>query len=359
MFKKIIAVIGCIGIMISYAINVSADDDTTTTINKRKVFLYPMSSSLSIEVDIPPGQTAVERKQYKLSSDENALSVSFKFKSEFQKKDIMFMSLYDINEEIYITPNNGVAATAADEFTFTGLTPEHVYRIGTSALFKEKTIDAVISKKNIPKAEISAKENRNVLPAAADIPAVSFDDIVLKLKELGIVNGYDDGSVRPDNKITRAEVCAIINRVIRQGKNSVTFIDFRVPFTDVKKDSWFYNDVMNLIDLEFINGYENNVFKPQDDITYNEYIKIASSLLFCEPYAETNGSYPDGYIAAAERLNLTKGIIFNGDDKITRKDAMKILYNTINSPIVLVKNYNVGSTHEYESSNISYMDFLQ
>ncbi|MBP3360802.1 MAG: S-layer homology domain-containing protein [Clostridia bacterium] len=358
MFKKIITIIGCIGIIISSEVNVSAADDTTTTINERMVFLYPMSSSLAVSIDILPGKNLIADTHYTLAADENALSVSFKFKSEADKKDIMLMSIYDISERRDITSNKVVAA-AADEFTFTGLTPEHIYSISASALFKEKTIDAVISKKNITDAEISANENRNVLPAPADIPAVSFDDIVLKLKELGIVNGYEDGSVRPDSKITRAEVCAIINRAIRQDGHSATFADSRVPFADVTENSWFYDDVMKLIDFRFVNGYENNVFKPQDDITYNEYIKIASSLLFCEPYAETNGGYSDGYIAAAEKLNLTKGISFNGNDKITRKDAMKILYNTINSPIILVKNYNVGSTHEYESSNISYMNFLQ
>ena len=77
------------------------------------------------------------------------------------------------------------------------------------------------------------------------------------------------------------------------------------------------------------------------------------------PYAETNGGYPNGYITAANNAGIIKGIEFNGNDKITRKDAMIILYNAINSPIVLVKSYNIGTSHEYALSDIAYMDFIK
>lgn len=356
MSKKIIAIIGSISIMISSTINVGANHDTTT-ISERKVFLYPIFTSLSVKQDIPQGsEGAVASKQFTLADDENSLSVSFKFKSETEKKDIMFVSVYDITENRYITSDKGVAVVA-ERCVFTGLTPGHEYMIRTSALFNEKTVDVVVS--TIKNKSAKPSENTNTIFNISNSTTSDFDDIASKLKELKIINGYEDGSVRPNNKITRAEVCAIINRTIHQGKSSMTSTNFDVPFVDIVQDAWYYDDVMKAKDFGLVDGYENNIFRPQNDITYNEYIKIITSLLHYSPYAETNGRYPDGYIAAADNAGILKGIVFDGNDKITRKDAMTILYKAINSPILLVKSYNIGTAHEYEMSDTEYIDFIE
>ena len=39
-------------------------------------------------------------------------------------------------------------------------------------------------------------------------------DSVVRLGELGIINGYEDGSFRPDNEVTRAEFCKIIDAMM-------------------------------------------------------------------------------------------------------------------------------------------------
>ncbi len=352
MFKKIITVFSCISIMFSSAITVCAADNTTM-ITDRKIFLYPVFTSLSVKKDIPQGaEDAAENEQFILADNENSLSVSFKFKSEADKKDIMFVSVYDMNEDKYVTSDKGAAVT--DTCIFTGLMPGHKYMLRASTLFNEKTVDVAISK---TKAETTVNNTSDFNVKNGVIS--NFDDIVSELKELQIINGYEDGSVRPDNKITRAEVCAIVNRVIRQGKSSMTDTSFGIPFTDITQEAWFYNDVMRSNEFGLVNGYDDNTFKPQNDITYNEYIKIITSMLQYVPYAETNGGYPNGYITAANNAGIIKGIEFNGNDKITRKDAMIILYNAINSPIVLVKSYNTGTSHEYALSDIAYMDFIK
>ena len=352
--KKTVAILSCISIMISSIINVGAVSDEMK-IEEKKIFLYPVFTSLSERQDVPDGtdDIAIENKQYTLSENENALSVKFIFDNKKEKNDIMFVSIYDIDADHYITSPKGVAV--AEECIFTGLASGHTYILKASTLFNEKTIDVVVSKLNIA----DDNTNSNILPQSTKSNSVSFNEITEELKELRIIDGYDDGSIRPENKITRAEVCAIINRTIKQGKSSMVTSYYGLSFDDVEENAWYYDDVIKSSDFGLINGYGDNTFKPQNDITYNEYIKMICSLLFCGSYAETNGGYPNGYMSAAENLGLVSGIYFNANEKITRKDAMIILHNALYVNIPVTEVYNIGNTHKYTASDISYIDFIK
>lgn len=64
------------------------------------------------------------------------------------------------------------------------------------------------------------------------------------MAELGIVNGYYDNDFRPGNKITRAEAVAVINRAIgRSGIGSV-IDEIECPFADISDEYWYYTDVL-------------------------------------------------------------------------------------------------------------------
>ena len=56
----------------------------------------------------------------------------------------------------------------------------------------------------------------------------------------GILNGYEDGSFKPENNITRAEIMAIINRL--QGRTSNENLK-EISFKDLKGDEWYYQDI--------------------------------------------------------------------------------------------------------------------
>lgn len=63
------------------------------------------------------------------------------------------------------------------------------------------------------------------------------------LSELGIVNGYYDNDFRPSNKITRAEAVAVINRAV--GRVNIGDVDgIECPFADVTPEFWYYADVL-------------------------------------------------------------------------------------------------------------------
>ena len=84
---------------------------------------------------------------------------------------------------------------------------------------------------------------------------------VKALKEYGVINGYEDGSFRPDNFITRAEFCKMVNVLFN-------FTDVGInDFSDVSYDDWYYVQVLIANEYEYINGFEDNTFRGNDKIT--------------------------------------------------------------------------------------------
>ena len=56
----------------------------------------------------------------------------------------------------------------------------------------------------------------------------------------GIINGYEDGSFRPENTITRAEAAKIVNVLLHRTGS----IQSSKTWNDVTPTAWYYNDVL-------------------------------------------------------------------------------------------------------------------
>ena len=72
-----------------------------------------------------------------------------------------------------------------------------------------------------------------------------FADAIAAAKELGILGGYPDGTVRPNNNITRAETCAIVNRVLerRPHDEHLGDVDDMRTWPDNLPGAWYYADM--------------------------------------------------------------------------------------------------------------------
>ena len=88
----------------------------------------------------------------------------------------------------------------------------------------------------------------------------------------GYIQGYEDLTFRPDLSITRAEFITIVNKVLgfkKVGKEN---------FGDINKDQWFYEQICIAIEAGYIQGYEDNTFKPNNFITREEVASILTSI---------------------------------------------------------------------------------
>lgn len=72
----------------------------------------------------------------------------------------------------------------------------------------------------------------------------AYEDI-LSLNASGLIEGYEDGTYRPENRVTRAEVMTVINKILGRNPSEpyVKSLDFN-PFNDLKKDKWHYTTVL-------------------------------------------------------------------------------------------------------------------
>ena len=83
---------------------------------------------------------------------------------------------------------------------------------------------------------------------ADDISGYKHEEDVRLIIGLGIMEGYDDGSFKPDEYITRAEVVTIVNRLL-QRKADEDYVDKNqdklIQFTDIvnRKYYWAYYDI--------------------------------------------------------------------------------------------------------------------
>ncbi|MCC7431995.1 S-layer homology domain-containing protein [Candidatus Peregrinibacteria bacterium] len=108
----------------------------------------------------------------------------------------------------------------------------------------------------------------DVLDSNVHLKAIEF------LKQNSLVGGYPDGTFKPDNTINRAEALKIIflARKNLYGEENIELK--KITFPDVKISDWFYDYVVKAFSLEVVKGYEDGKFKPANEITAAESVKM-------------------------------------------------------------------------------------
>ncbi|MDO4773127.1 MAG: MBG domain-containing protein, partial [Bacillota bacterium] len=87
-----------------------------------------------------------------------------------------------------------------------------------------------------------------------------------------IINGYEDGSFRPHNSITRAELAAIASRFDRLEVNATH------KFTDLN-GHWAEKYIASAVKKGWVNGYEDGTFRPDKYITRAEFVNFVNNVL--------------------------------------------------------------------------------
>ena len=150
--------------------------------------------------------------------------------------------------------------------------------------------------------------------------------------------GYEDGEVKPNNNITRAEVATIFYRLLTDSSRERWYTDSN-SFTDVADDSWYNEPVSTLSRMGIINGYEDGSFKPNAPITRAEFTAIATRFFDYSArydgafYDVSAGSWYADYIQAAVDMGLVEGYPDGGvhpGSNITRAEAVTIVNRVLN-----------------------------
>ena len=168
-----------------------------------------------------------------------------------------------------------------------------------------------------------------VVYAFSDIDAndKTLNETVDLMTKFGILNGYEDGTFRPNNEITRAEFSKVIIETIMTEEE---ISGDEAKFIDVRENHWAKGYIYLSRKLGIVSGTTIDTFAPEDNITYEQAAKMIVAALGYDKQASENGGWPTGYLAVAKDLDITKGISFNPTANATRGDVVLMLNNALN-----------------------------
>ena len=125
------------------------------------------------------------------------------------------------------------------------------------------------------------------------------------LSNLNIFTGFEDGTFKPDDTVTRAQMAAIICRTLGY-EDQANASTGTTNFYDVAASHWASGYINVAESLQIVNGYGNGAFGPEDQVTYEQAIKMIVVALGYELDAQAKGGWSTGYLAVAAREGITK-----------------------------------------------------
>lgn len=180
-------------------------------------------------------------------------------------------------------------------------------------------------------------------------------EAIAAMSEKKIVTGYDDGSFRPDNSVTRAEFCVIIARAAGYKKNSGTF-NKALPFNDVSKDYWAEDYIKYAYNAGIVNGMGDGSFLPAGSVTYEQAIKMLICFIGLEQEAKKAGGskWYSGYLETAYQKGLLDRVDVIVTGKASRSDIVQLLYNAYNKDLVPESDkQNTGNIPQTENGSVN------
>lgn len=131
----------------------------------------------------------------------------------------------------------------------------------------------------------------------SDAIGTKYEDAVLYLKAFNYVTGYPDGTFKPENEITRAELVCLIAPFSFDMQSCIENNSDLNKFTDVPQNHWAKKHIEAAGHVGIVSGYEDGTFRPDNKVTHAEALTILLNLHGLKDYI--NGSpyqWPFNYI---------------------------------------------------------------
>jgi len=176
--------------------------------------------------------------------------------------------------------------TSANAFAFSDVAEDHWASSYITKLTDSGYINGYEDGTFAPSNFITRAEFVTIINKVKGVSATSdktFTDVqadkwyaneINKAVTAGFITGYDDGTVRPDAYITRAEVAVVCYKAWNLApEGTLNFVDSN----DI--GTWAQQQVATLVAKNIISGYEDGTFKPGNNITRAEVAKIVACLI--------------------------------------------------------------------------------
>lgn len=165
----------------------------------------------------------------------------------------------------------------------------------------------------------------------ADQPQ-AVQDAVYKLAALEMVEGYDDGTWRPNDQITRAEFAKIACLAGGFSSSYDALGNVSTPFSDVKVGVWYTGWVNLAYSQGYMKGDPNGTFRPNDPISENEVITVLLRLLGYND--NLAGQWPVDYVRQAGLLGILDDVKIVGSTPALRSTVAVMTDATLGENLV-------------------------
>jgi len=202
----------------------------------------------------------------------------------------------------------------------------------------------------VPKArQLILGDQRQVRPAAlerGEIQGNIFVDVegdhpnvvaIAYLKSKGVIQGYEDGSFKPDDLITRGQVMKLVVSALHVYPHRVRY---SYCFDDVGGE-WFASYVCFAKEKRWISGSGDNLFYPERNITGAEVLKIIANAYQVEGIKGEIGEgdpWYKPYIEYGESAGWLESLgsqtAFDPDAELTRGELGELLFRIMQTEVV-------------------------
>lgn len=151
------------------------------------------------------------------------------------------------------------------------------------------------------------------------------------------VVGYEDGCVRPNGLISRAETSSIFFRLLKDSVRDSKLLTTNT-YADVPSDHWANTAISTMTGLGIVQGYNSTTFEPSAPITRAQFAAICARFdtgksSGTQTFTDIKGHWAEKYIERAAELGWIKGFedgTFRPDTYITRAQAMTMINRVLN-----------------------------
>lgn len=193
-------------------------------------------------------------------------------------------------------------------------------------------------KKRLPALLLAAVLSVALLAVPAGAASAGFSDVtdpttataIEVLRLMGVLSGYEDGTFRPANSLTRAQFCKMTIHATDSTDEMARYRTVTI-FPDVKPSYWAASYI-NLAakGKHIIAGYTDGKFYPDRTVTVGQATTILLRLLGYKD-EEVGGVWPDSYMAVGAEIGLTEGVGTDGNAALSRAQAARLFHNLLSA----------------------------
>ena len=171
-----------------------------------------------------------------------------------------------------------------------------------------------------------------------DDEELNYKEAVDVISKISVVDGYEDGSFKPQNTLTRGAAAKIICNLILGPTTAAELHADTAPYKDVPVSNTFSGYIAYCAKEGIISGYADGSFRPAGTLTGYAFMKMLLGALGYDATYEgyTGGNWSINVAKQAIGIGLNKGLVdeFNGVDFVTREEAALYAFNTLKATMV-------------------------